>query len=124
MGPLIFIIYINDLPHNVHSSTCLFADDTTFNTCAELLEVAVAHQNQTIKEAKLWFDANELSLKVNETRTMYFNNKKHSFSSDTGVKFLGIILDPNLNFQDHTNALANKMCRGISFEKSSRYCYT
>jgi len=66
LGPLLFIIYINDLAENIEG-TILYADDTTFIT--ENADITKLEQdtNNKLENAENWFKANKLTL--NEKKT-------------------------------------------------------
>ena len=70
LGPLLFLIYINDLPGSLEFSFArMFADDTTLTACGESVldaEVAINHDLANIKQ---WLSANKLSL--NLVKTVY-----------------------------------------------------
>ena len=67
LGPLLFIIYSNDLPHSLqHCETVLFADDTTGFANMQTLYRSVNSDLNTLDD---WFRANQLS--VNPTKTKY-----------------------------------------------------
>lgn len=114
LGPVLFLIFINDLPLCTSANFVLFADDTTFtNSGDDLLEVlARCHELQRL--SKDWFDANKLCLNSAKTENMVFS-LRHLDDSDSSksVKFLGVYLDSTLKWEVHTNNLASKLCSNI-----------
>ena len=68
LGPLLFLIYINDLPTSLeHSSSRMFADDTTLTVSGKSLhdvEVAINHDLSNVNQ---WLCANKLSLNLIKT---------------------------------------------------------
>lgn len=99
IGPILFIIYINDLPHHVSAySTCLFADDTSFITKGETEVQTSQKQTTVLKEAKLWFESNKL--KINEEKTQIITFSK-LIGEPASVKFLGVHIDNKLNWSTH-----------------------
>ena len=115
LGPLIFLIFCNDLYLNlVHSSCILFADDTTLfasGSDERLLVCSLEHDLTIISD---WFKANKLTLNKNKTMCMLFNSKGRmknnpSISIDGEAipfvdhkKFLGVWIDNKLNWKEHT----------------------
>ena len=119
LGPLLFIIFMNDihlLP--VYSSIILFADDTTiFNRhkSAKFLKYMLEHDLTLMIN---WFKANTLSLNLDKTVGMKFWDSSISFtlkvddmpiSMTNCVKFLGLHIDKNLTRQTHLSHLLEKL---------------
>ena len=76
LGPLLFIIFINDLPNATKLFTKLFADDTFL--CAENsdVELLVSEVNSELENVYQWLAANKLSLNISKTKYMLVTNKK------------------------------------------------
>lgn len=64
LGPLFFLIFINDLPLHVPSQTDLFADDTTIMESADYRNIPELNSslNKSMSEIELWAKANKLPL--------------------------------------------------------------
>ena len=111
LGPLLFIIYINDLPNSViHSNCILFADDTTiFLSSEHILDLRnkIEDDMQSLTD---WFRANKLSLNVQKTNFVLFKPKQVTLNMEIAtlqlgdqlikkvncVKFLGVYIDDKL----------------------------
>lgn len=123
LGPLLFLIFINDLPNIVNQKNLtLFADDTSF-ICADLSKNEAVLQSQNIINRFVeWFSRNKLFLNISKTEFILFKPRtsqiteshliKISGSSikqaDT-VKFLGIYINQFLNWDDHLRYLCLKL---------------
>ena len=122
-GPLLFLIYINDLPLSSNKlSVYLFADDTNIYCKDETLNLLQKTVKKEMKKVKIWLDANKLALNSNKTSFIIFKSPQKS-SSDTVsikignlpvkqtkyIKFLGILLDENLSWKYHLTELSKKL---------------
>ena len=127
LGPLLFIIYINDMPNiNKLAKFILYADDAniiiTGNTLAEIgsifMELSSALTN--------WVSHNELLLNAKKTNYMIFTRKRNlDYSSfipkinsipierKSVAKFLGVLVDDKLSWSQHITAIKSKMSRYI-----------
>src|SRR3978361_2258585 len=79
LGPLLFLVSVNDLPNSINSKVILFADDTTtYSSGADLHRLS---DNSTLTTSTLheWFTANQLSLNVDKTQSLLFSLRPHSF---------------------------------------------
>lgn len=111
LGPLLFLIYINDLP-NAHSAlTVLFADDTTFAEHLRDTGTNVADlQTNILTKSSDWFNANKLCLNTNKTHTLLFSTKRNNPQT---IKFLGLTLDNRLSWHPHINDLTTKLSKKV-----------
>jgi hypothetical protein len=109
IGPLLFTLYVNELPNTFSSDkTIQYADDTTVYTYADDPVVSEGYARHKTEELKKWFQESNLYLNLDKTETLNFTLKKIPNNSHT-IKFLGIFLDQKLNFKHHINVLANKL---------------
>ena len=127
LGPLLFLIYINDMKNSTkHSIVHHFADDTNL-LCSERCEKLLKRKlNEDLKLIYTWLCANRLSLNVDKTEFIVFRpprqkldcrftlklNQKTLFES-TKIKYLGMILDSSLSWKHHIFELRKKLGRAI-----------
>ncbi|CAB4028643.1 Hypothetical predicted protein, partial [Paramuricea clavata] len=70
LGPLLFLIYINDLPNCLeHTKVNMFADDTQIETAGYDVNTIAEELNQDLENVSVWLSANKLTL--NKTKTEY-----------------------------------------------------
>ena len=124
MGPLLFLIYINDLYKAIlNSETYIFADDTNLLNINSNLNQLQKQVDTYLKHLCLWLLANKLSLNKTKTELIFFkkpntgipfNNIKINAMKlipSKSVKYLGIYLDEHLNGSEHVNILLPKLRR-------------
>ena len=120
LGPLLFIIYINDieLNENSESNLILYADDTVIKTTAKNSDLTGKHQEALDKTAS-WLEKNKLTLNEDKTKTMILS-KKRSDKSDVKMngivieekqsfRYLGVVIYSKLSFIDHITKIENKL---------------
>lgn len=128
LGPLLFILYINDI---VKCSDILnfiiFADDTNlFYSNKDLIELVLIVNWELCKLSE-WFRANKLSLNAIKSNFIMFGNKRmpqnctdvnlildgNKLERTISTKFLGVYLDEKLKWTQHLSHIANKIARGL-----------
>ena len=125
LGPLLFILYCNDLYLNLE--TChgiLFADDTTIYKSHENLKYLEWCIQDEMTNLMDWFRANSLTLNLNKSVWMLFTEKKcvkfdlivgnTKLERVSSTKFLGIYIDENLNWKTHVAKLLLKLKRNTN----------
>ena len=69
MGPLLFVIYSNDIPYSItYCKTILFADDTTVHLTHMDLHILYRHVNHDLQILNDWFKDNQLSVNPSKTK--------------------------------------------------------
>ena len=114
LGPLLFLIYINDIVNSSNIlSFVLFADDTTVYVQHDSIDGANQIPNSELAKVEEWFDSNKLTLNVNKTQMLMMSRKKplnpqgdvilrnEAIQRVIKAKFLGVIVDQHLNWKDH-----------------------
>jgi hypothetical protein len=132
LGPILFLIYINDLNYVSNLlKTIMFADDTNlFLTGRSLIEIEKQLNDELVIITE-WFKANLLSLNISKTSYIIFGYKKCSdliinmhgtnITRQYETKFLGVILTDKLKFDKHIDFLLNKITKCIGIMTKIRH---
>ena len=137
LGPLLFLIFINDLCHStLLLETILFADDTNLFYSHNNVKELFRTMNAELSHLNDWFCANKLSLNTDKTKYVLFHKAKSKgnlplvlpdlfinnvkIKSENSLKFLGVMIDENLTWKTYVELGENKISRsiGILFKAS------
>jgi hypothetical protein len=134
LGPILFLVYINDIKHCTNLSLLSFADDTTLYMSHANLTVLYNTINNELVKLNDWFCANRLSLNVKKTKYALFSpsikisnlpqntaitlnginlNRIGNDQPEKVIKFLGIHMDQNLTWKYHINTIKSKISRSL-----------
>ena len=128
LGPLLFILYINDLQFSSNVlDSILYADDSNLFISGKNITNTCAILNNELDKVNQWFLANKLKLNVDKTSCMIFKTKNKQVDlSDINIhmaginipivqktKFLGVILDDNLSWKYHIDEVCCKISKSI-----------
>jgi len=80
LGPILFLIYINDIKNCTSLMTLLFADDSNFLISGKDLNQIVEILNIELKNICDWFRCNEMSLNPTKTKFMIFNKREDAIN--------------------------------------------
>ena len=128
LGPLLFSMYINDLPNCCPGSNCqMYADDTVIHVSSKTPSLAGEHLTQALLSISKWLELSQLTINVKKTVSMCFSIrrpitdvfkvriKNDLIESVNEVKYLGIILDQNLKFVTQIKYVAKKAKLNLNF---------
>lgn len=128
LGPLLFLIYMNDLPSVCNTVLpLLFADDTCLNASHENFSTLIREANEELSSISKWFQMNKLSLNINKSNFIIFCNKNKKYAKEEAklfidnirinqvpiVKFLGVIVDEKLTWKHHIQFVCKKIIKSI-----------
>ena len=113
LGPVMFILYVNDIPEHVKSLVKIFADDTKLYGSASNYTELQNDLDSLVKWAKDW----ELTFNVDKCKVMHYgqNNNNHEYTMDGKILKstedecdLGVIFQKDLKFSKHIATKINK----------------
>ena len=124
LGPILFLLYINDLPFVCNDGKfLLFADDTAILYSARSLSALQHTVSRSFPKVLTWLHANRLSLSTSKTFYQLYSPSSNVSTDLTilangvrlqraaTVKYLGVLVDEDLKFKSHINKVSNIICR-------------
>ena len=128
LGPLLFVIYANDLPKSLkYCQVTQYADDTTVYLPTSDLSSAITKVNSDLENLLEWFNCNKLLVNPTKTVSIIFHPSHDSYirplppiimnkniiKVSEKVNLLGLQLDPTLSWQNHINYMYGKLCQSL-----------
>ena len=118
LGPLLFICYINDIPNNISSTIRLYADDALLYRSIHNEKDVYALQND-LDLLTSWAAEWQMTFNPKKTEFLRITNKINPLESQyyllntpiptvSHAKYLGVIIDKNLNWKQHVNMVTSK----------------
>ena len=133
LGPILFLIYINDLPKLNDDMTCLsYADDTAIIFKSKSINHLQAKVNALLEQISEWFHANSLSLNVSKTYSQHYTTRSSEFKLDVkinnfpveekdNIRYLGVLIDKSMKFTKHIEHISGIIGRNIGIISRVRF---
>ena len=124
LGPLLFIIYMNDLPNVLKScSVTLYADDTVLYFSSKLISEIETKMNSDLRQVCDWLKLNQLTLNIKKSQFMLIGCNSRLRRIESIVisadgkqlkeaqcfPYVGLIINQNLTWEDHIEHMRNKI---------------
>ena len=135
LGPLLFLIYINDLRFCIrHSVVHHFADDTNLLCINQTIKSLCKQVTSDLTGLTDWLNANLISLNVDKMEFIISRNSRRKINTEINIKlngkrlflskfikYLGILIDEDLSWKYHVEELSKKLNRANSMLSKIRY---
>ena len=130
LGPLLFLLFINDLPLSINNVvTDLYADDTTLYNISKSLSTLESSLTVALTELSKWCRQNGMAINFDKTKVMLITTGKkrdmlnistlnvyadnHLLTTVSADKILGVQVDNNLLWSNHVNHVTKKISKNI-----------
>ena len=139
LGPLLFLIYVNDLQYASNLlEPIMFADDTNLFYSHKNTKTIFKTVNEELEKISTWLKLNKLSLNTNKTKFTFFHKpnerdniplklpnlkiNQSNVQRVDSIKFLGVLLDENLTWKNHICAINKQISKSmVSYTKQNSY---
>ena len=134
LGPILFLLYINDLPSICDEARfLLFADDTTVLYSAPTVSELQLKICRSFPKITLWLHANRLSLSTSKTFYQLYTPgnlgnislsipvKGVNLKRANTVKYLGVLVDEDLKFKSHISKVSSIISRNLGIISRAKY---
>ena len=134
LGPLLFLLYINDLPSATSFFIKLFADDTFLCAQDKNLNDLENFVNLELQKVSEWLESNKLTLNISKSKFMLTLKSKSSnpnFSVQINgedlercdsYKYLGVYIDQNLTWKPHVDYISKEISKTCGSLSKLRHC--
>lgn len=127
LGPILFLLYINDLPDNIHSNVRLFADDTAVYLAVQGQQDSVTLQND-LNKLQDWEKAWDMEFNPSKCQVLHISRSQNpikntytmhgiALESIDHARYLGVDISSNLNFNHHVNRITANASKSLGFLK-------
>ena len=135
LGPLLFLIFINDLPYATDFKVKLFADDTLLTLEGDEYADLKYKVNMEISKVHNWLCVNKLTLNISKSKYMIITNKTKPSPSEfyvkingtnlencSSYKYLGVYIDEKLDWKAHVDYICKKVTKVCGILAKLRHC--
>ena len=129
LGPLLFLLFINDMPDNIKNSCIdMYADDTLMYVCHEDISTIENYLNEDLKSLNTWLSDNLMKVNVSKTKIMLLGTPSKTGIIDNIInvfmngnklenvstyKYFGVLIDANLKWKEQINNVCRKVCSAL-----------
>ena len=128
LGPLLFLIYVNDLPNCLeHCQVVMYADDTVIYFSANCCQNIEYYLNADLANLAVWFNNNYLTLNTSKSKFVLFGGDRRlqtcqgvklvidheNLECEDSIKYLGVVIHKNLTWNEHIESLIAKVNQRI-----------
>ncbi len=131
LGPVLFCLYINDLPLHIKNPSIechMLADDTTLLSNGKNIKDIETSLQSGLNDTLEWCSTNRMVLNHGKTKTMALSTRQKNQTTDTTIhlkikdspveqvsehRVLGVIVDNNLQWQTHITHLSKRLSRNV-----------
>ena len=131
LGPLLFLLYVNDLPSSSNFTTTLFADDTLLQLSDCNIKKLEKRVNNELNKINVWLRNNKISLHISKTNYILIDNytnastnkhfeiklQQNVLNRARNITYLGMLIDDGLSWEPHIKQLS------LQLSKSSAIIY-
>ena len=126
LGPLLFLIYVNDMSNSSDIFNFIqFADDTTASHRGKNRNAVIQTVKNELEKVLEWLTANKLIINLLKTHIMLFTNKRGDrtipiivrnteLEQKDDCKFLGVYIDKDLNWKNHIKYITSKVSKNVA----------
>ena len=128
LGPLLFIIYMNDLPNVINSHLHLFADDIAMYTSGTDPALVQHKLNSDLASLFEWVTSNGFTVNVSKCQSLFLarRHRRHQLSTirllldgnlippRRSIRYLGFIVDEYLNWSDHVKSVRRRSLAALA----------
>ncbi len=133
LGPLLFLIYINDLVYNLKCQSYLFADDTSLFDSGETFYDSISRINEDLHTISIWAKKWKIKINANKTEGLLISKKGSSYATPRILldgcivdfvschKHVGIWLNTKFDWKTHIENLASKANKRMGILRKFKY---